>query len=97
MGEVRQDNGMVSIVMLSHGSEDYLRETVESVISQTYQDWELLFVADSNSKVVNSILDLREEEMDRHKESGEAWDVYADLRNKIREQSYYVCNWKSYH
>lgn len=43
------DNGLVSIIMLSQNDGNYLRETIESVLAQTYQNWELLFV-DDNSK-----------------------------------------------
>lgn len=44
-------NDMVSIIMLSHNSAQYVEESVRSVKAQTYQNWELLFV-DDNSKEV---------------------------------------------
>ena len=40
---------MVSIIMLSHNRSQYVEESVRSVMAQTYQNWELLFV-DDNSK-----------------------------------------------
>ena len=43
-----RDNGSVSIIMLSHGDSTYVVETVKSVLAQTYQNWELLFVAKTN-------------------------------------------------
>ena len=42
-------NDLVSIIMLSREGGKYVRETVESVLAQTYRNWELLFV-DDNSK-----------------------------------------------
>ena len=34
---------LVSIIMNCYNGEQYLREAIESVLSQTYQDWELIF------------------------------------------------------
>lgn len=42
-------NDLVTIIMLSHERGKYLKETIESVLAQTYQNWELLFT-DDNSK-----------------------------------------------
>ncbi|MBJ6949247.1 glycosyltransferase family 2 protein [Vibrio cholerae] len=40
------DNSTVSIVMPAHNSELYISESIDSVISQKYQDWELIVVND---------------------------------------------------
>ena len=40
-------NELVSVVMLSNNNEQYLKETVRSVQAQTYINWELLYVDDS--------------------------------------------------
>jgi glycosyltransferase involved in cell wall biosynthesis len=37
------DLGLVSIVMNCYNGEKYLHEAIDSVISQTYQNWELIF------------------------------------------------------
>ena len=56
------DHGMVSIVMLSHNQAQYVEESVRSVMAQTYQNWELLFM-DDNSKdnTITLMMDLRNE------------------------------------
>jgi len=41
--------GMVSVVMPCFDGERYIAEAVESVISQTYTDWELIIVDDGSS------------------------------------------------
>lgn len=53
---------LVSIIMLSHNSAQYVEESVRSVMAQTYQNWELLFV-DDNSKdnTITLMMDLKDE------------------------------------
>ena len=46
-------NNLVSIITPSFNSSKFIRECVDSVISQTFQDWELLIIDDfskDNSK-----------------------------------------------
>ena len=40
---------LVSIIMNCHDGEIYLNESIESVINQTYKNWELIFY-DNHSK-----------------------------------------------
>ena len=40
---------LVSIIMNCHNGEQYLRESISSVINQKYKNWELIFF-DNNSK-----------------------------------------------
>lgn len=56
------DKDLVSIIMLSHNQSQFVEESVRSVMAQTYQNWELLFV-DDNSKdnTVTIMMDLKDE------------------------------------
>ena len=38
----------VSIITASYNYEDYIRETIESVIAQTFEDWEMIVVDDGS-------------------------------------------------
>ena len=51
MNDVQEKtNGeLVSIIILFYNSAQYVEESVRSVMAQTYQNWELLFM-DDNSK-----------------------------------------------
>ncbi len=52
------ENIKVSIITASYNYEQYISETIDSVINQTYQNWELIIVddgsVDSSLKIINS-------------------------------------------
>ena len=49
MRENAQEFGLVSVVMPSYNSEDFIAKSIKSVQSQTYGDWELLIVDDCST------------------------------------------------
>ncbi|MBQ8046990.1 MAG: glycosyltransferase family 2 protein [Prevotella sp.] len=58
MEEKKNDKPVVSVIMPMHNSAKYLREAIESVRCQTFQDWELLVVDDASTD--NSVEIARE-------------------------------------
>jgi len=46
----------VSVNLCCFNSEKYLRETLDSVVSQTYKDWELVIINDGSSDATESIV-----------------------------------------
>ena len=42
-------DGLVSIIMPSWNTERFIAETIQSVIDQTYTNWELIIVDDCSS------------------------------------------------
>ena len=58
-----QDQPLVSVIMNCFNGEKYLSEAIESVISQKYQNWELIFwdniSTDESAKVFNKYNDKR--------------------------------------
>lgn len=50
-------NNLVSIVVPVHNAEKYIKETIQSVLDQTYQQWELLLVDDGSSDKCRKIID----------------------------------------
>lgn len=54
---------LVSIIMLSRNSVRYVEESVRSVLSQTYTNWELIFVDDnSNDGTIEQMMILRRDD-----------------------------------
>lgn len=47
----------ISIIMSVYNGEEYLRETIESIIGQTFKEWELVAVNDCSSDLTSSILE----------------------------------------
>lgn len=53
----------ISIIMNCHNGEKYLRDSIESIINQSFRDWELIFFDnfsnDNSLAIINSIKDKR--------------------------------------
>jgi len=56
-------NPIVSIIVPAYNAEKYITETIQSVLDQTFTDWELLVIddgsKDSTAKIVKSFSDTR--------------------------------------
>lgn len=48
--------GSVSIIMPAYNSEDFIIETIQSVIKQTYENWELLIIDDCSTDRTQEII-----------------------------------------
>ena len=47
---------LVSIIMPSYNTSSYIQETIQSVVNQTYQNWELIIVDDCSSDDTDEII-----------------------------------------
>lgn len=69
-------DGLVSIIMPSWNTERFIGETIQSVLDQTYKNWELIIVDDCSNdctdKVVESFKDERIRYFHNEKNSGAA-------------------------
>lgn len=78
------EKGLVSIIMPSYNTAPYIRETIQSVLDQTYQNWELIIVddcsTDNTDEVVASIKDDRIKYLKNERNSGAAVSRNRALR-----------------
>ena len=76
--------GLVSIIMPLYNCEQYIAKSIESVINQTYQDWDLLVVDDCSTdksvEVVKSFNDKRIKLLSNEHNSGAALSRNYALR-----------------
>lgn len=60
---MRSNQPLVSVIMNCYNSDKYLREAIDSVMDQTYQNWEIIFwdnqSTDMSAEIVNSYNDKR--------------------------------------
>lgn len=68
--------GLVSIIMPSWNTENYIAKSIQSVIDQTYKNWELIIVddcsTDNTDEVVRAFNDQRIKYLKNEKNSGAA-------------------------
>lgn len=83
-GAVEMIKGLVSIIMPSWNTGDYIAESIKSVIDQTYVNWELIIVDDCSSDntddVVASFKDDRIKYLKNEKNCGAALTRNRALR-----------------
>lgn len=69
-------NELVSVIMPSYNTADYIADSIKSVISQTYQNWELIIVddcsTDNTDDIVSYFSDNRIKYMKNKKNMGAA-------------------------
>jgi len=60
---MKKNNPLISVIMNCYNSDEYLRETIDSVISQIYTNWEIIFwdnqSIDKSAEIVKSYDDKR--------------------------------------
>lgn len=54
-------DGLVSIIMPSYNTAPYIKSSIQSVMNQTYIDWELIIVDDCSTDNTNEILETIED------------------------------------
>jgi glycosyltransferase involved in cell wall biosynthesis len=67
--------GLVSIVMPAFNGESFIRQAIDSVLSQTYSNWELIIVDDGST-------DRTAEIIRRYGDDSRIWSVYQENKGQ---------------
>mgnify|MGYP000301401297 CR=1 FL=1 len=78
---------LVSIIMPSYNTGKFIKETINSVISQTYSNWELIIVddcsTDNTDEILKNINDDRIIYLKNEKNSGAAVSSFKRSKRKM--------------
>lgn len=81
---IEREEGLVSIIMPSYNTALYIKEAIQSVLNQTYENWELIIVddcsTDNTDEVLSTIKDDRIHYLKNEKNSGAALSRNKALR-----------------
>ena len=70
------DHGLVSIIMPNYNSAKYIKDAIDSVVAQTYTNWELIIVddcsLDNSFEIINQYKDARIKLIKNESNSGAA-------------------------
>lgn len=81
---VERENGLVSIIMPSYNTAPFIKKTIQSVLNQTYANWELIIVddcsTDNTDEILETIKDPRIRYFKNEKNSGAAVSRNKALR-----------------
>lgn len=81
---ILREEDLVSIIMPSYNTSSYIKESIQSVLNQTYTNWELIIVddcsTDETDEVINTITDSRIKYFKNKENSGAAISRNKALR-----------------
>lgn len=84
LDSIKRETGLVSIIMPSYNTASFIKETIQSVLNQTYTKWELIIVddcsTDNTDDVLETIKDSRIRYFKNDKNSGAAVSRNKALR-----------------
>ena len=55
------NNALISVIMSTYNSEDTVKKSIESIISQSYKNFELLIIDDASTDDTLKIINLYQE------------------------------------
>lgn len=91
---IERESGLVSIIMPSYNTASFIKETIQSVLNQTYTNWELIIVddcsTDNTDEVLSTIKDDRIRCLKNEKNSGAAVSRNRALREAKGQRIAYL-------
>ena len=77
----------VSVVMSVYNGERYLKEAIDSVLSQSYKDFEFIIIndgsVDNSLQIINTYIDYSKDDINNELDT-----LLLSIQNKINEKEY---------
>ena len=90
-------NDLVSIIMLSRDNGRYVEETVRSVLAQTYQNWEIVFMDDSSKDdTIEQMMDFIRDRRIHVSRSVQSRGFGVSVNSALRNGLYGIWKWLKY-
>ena len=90
---------MISILLATYNSEKYIREQINSILAQTYQDWRLVvrddLSMDSTEEIIKGYISRYQDKisiLDNHGESKRAYLNFVELLKNVESEYYMFCD-----
>ena len=90
---------MISILLATYNSEKYIREQINSILAQTYQDWRLVvrddLSMDSTEEILKGYISRYQDKisiLDNHGESKRAYLNFVELLKNVESEYYMFCD-----
>ena len=83
----------VSIIMPAYNSARFIRHAVESVLAQTYTDWELLIVDDcsTDDSIADGLITTQRFDLVKLPHHGSSRNISEKMFNLIDAESFLIC------
>ena len=52
-----KNNPKITVIMSSYNRKDYIKEAIESILNQTYQDFEFIIIDDCSKKETQDVIE----------------------------------------
>lgn len=79
-------NDLVSIIMLSKDNGQYVKETIGSVLAQTYQNWELIFLDDkSKDNTIRQMMDYIQDKRFKISQNSQSQGSAASMNSALSD------------
>jgi len=90
--KINKSQPLVSIIMNCYNGEKYLIKSINSILSQTYQNWELVFFDNQSSDNSKKILKKFQDKRIKYYKSNKMLNLYDARNHAIKKtKGKYVC------
>lgn len=85
LDSIEREAGLVSIIMPSYNTASFIKETIQSVLNQTYSKWELIIVDDCSTDNTDEVLEYIKDSRIRYFKNDKNLGAAVSRNKALRE------------